>query len=288
MIYVVKHIPCGIHVKSMDSTWNKSVPHGFHVECGGMVKYCLGGSFPEGEESILFGGGPYPRRRAAQTVERCGKTSKVANKSAVEVDEPKELLDILFVLWHHPWGHGFDLLWVHLHGSMSDDDAEVLNFLNLKDTLLKLEGEVVVKQDLKYLPGDEAVGRNVICEDQDIIHVDNDMASWDEVLENDIHHCLKCRWQVRKPKEHHKWFEQSTVCDKCSLVFIAFFDADIVEAPADIYLREVVRAFQLVHQLRDQRQWVTVFDCHVVQAPVVLDRSQTTTFLFDKEEGCHK
>ena len=23
----------------MDSTWNKSVPHGFHVECGGMVKY---------------------------------------------------------------------------------------------------------------------------------------------------------------------------------------------------------------------------------------------------------
>jgi len=26
----------------MDSTWNKSVPHGFHVECGGMVKYCLG------------------------------------------------------------------------------------------------------------------------------------------------------------------------------------------------------------------------------------------------------
>jgi len=36
MIYVVKHIPCGI----MDSTWNKSVPHGFHVECGDMIKYC--------------------------------------------------------------------------------------------------------------------------------------------------------------------------------------------------------------------------------------------------------
>ena len=41
MIYVVKHIPCGIHAESMDSTWNKSVPHGFHVECGGMVKYCI-------------------------------------------------------------------------------------------------------------------------------------------------------------------------------------------------------------------------------------------------------
>ena len=36
-------IPCGFHVDSMDSTWNKSVPHGFHVECGGMVKYCLQG-----------------------------------------------------------------------------------------------------------------------------------------------------------------------------------------------------------------------------------------------------
>ena len=32
-------IPCGFHVDSMDSTWNKSVPHGFHVEYGGMVKY---------------------------------------------------------------------------------------------------------------------------------------------------------------------------------------------------------------------------------------------------------
>ena len=24
----------------MESTWNKSIPYGFHVECGGMVKYC--------------------------------------------------------------------------------------------------------------------------------------------------------------------------------------------------------------------------------------------------------
>jgi hypothetical protein len=61
MIYVVKHIPCGFHVDSMwipwipcgfhvdsmDSTWNKSVPHGFHVECGGMVKYCQDRSRPE-------------------------------------------------------------------------------------------------------------------------------------------------------------------------------------------------------------------------------------------------
>jgi hypothetical protein len=31
--------PYLFHVNSMDSTWNKSVPHGFHVECGGMVKY---------------------------------------------------------------------------------------------------------------------------------------------------------------------------------------------------------------------------------------------------------
>jgi len=33
-------IPCGFHVDSLDSTWNKFIPHGFHVECGGMVKYC--------------------------------------------------------------------------------------------------------------------------------------------------------------------------------------------------------------------------------------------------------
>jgi hypothetical protein len=30
--------PCGFHV---DSMWNKSIPHGIHVECGGMVKYWI-------------------------------------------------------------------------------------------------------------------------------------------------------------------------------------------------------------------------------------------------------
>ena len=37
IIYVVKHIPCEFHVESKESTWNKSVPHGFHMECDGKV-----------------------------------------------------------------------------------------------------------------------------------------------------------------------------------------------------------------------------------------------------------
>jgi hypothetical protein len=37
--YVMKHIPYGIHMDSMDSTWNISIPYGFHMECGGVVKY---------------------------------------------------------------------------------------------------------------------------------------------------------------------------------------------------------------------------------------------------------
>ena len=39
VIYVIKHIPYGIHVEWVESIWNISIPYGFHMECGGMVKY---------------------------------------------------------------------------------------------------------------------------------------------------------------------------------------------------------------------------------------------------------
>ena len=59
---------------------------------------------------------------------------------------------------------------------MHDDDTKVLNFLDFEHTFLKLKQEVV-EQDLKYLSGDEVVGSNVIHEDQNIIHVNDDVSS---------------------------------------------------------------------------------------------------------------
>jgi hypothetical protein len=39
VIYMIKHIPYGIHVEWVESIWNISIPYGFDMECGGMVKY---------------------------------------------------------------------------------------------------------------------------------------------------------------------------------------------------------------------------------------------------------
>ena len=36
---MTKHIPYGIHVESMEHFHSIWIPHGFHMECGGVVKY---------------------------------------------------------------------------------------------------------------------------------------------------------------------------------------------------------------------------------------------------------
>ena len=61
---------------------------------------------------------------------------------------------------------------------------------------------------------------------------------------------------------------------ECSLPLITFLNPDVVETPPDIQLGEEFGTSELRDQLRDEQNWITVFDCDRVQGLVVLDKSE--------------
>jgi hypothetical protein len=74
--------------------------------------------------------------------------------------------------------------------------------------------------------------REGLIEGKNVIHETNSAALMDEVLEDVIHHSLKCGWGIAEAKEHDEWFIQSPVCPEGRLVLISFFDTNIVEPPS--------------------------------------------------------
>ena len=93
-----------------------------------------------------------------------------------------------------------------------------------------------------------AVFLQVICEDEDVIQVDDDVPLVDEVPEDVVHHPLKSRRGVAESKEHDRGLVQTSIGPEGSLQLVAFLDANIVVAPSDVQLGEVLRIAKLVNQ----------------------------------------
>ena len=71
-------------------------------------------------------------------------------------------------------------------------------------------------------------------------------------------------------------------------MLIAFFYADIVIPSAYIELCKIPSTFQPIEEIGDEWDWVTVFHRDIIQMAIILYRSESSIFLFDKEEwGCH-
>ena len=79
---------------------------------------------------------------------------------------------------------------------------------------------------------------DIVSKDQDIVHVNHNNASVDQVLKYMVHKVLKCSRRVRKSKKHNSRFVKSLVCAECSLPFVTFLDANIVVTPTNIHLGE--------------------------------------------------
>jgi len=69
------------------------------------------------------------------------------------------------------------------------------------------------------------------------------------------------------------------------LPFISGLDAYIIEAPMDVEFREVLGSAELRDEFGDERERVLVFDSYSVQRAIVLDQSERTIFLLNKEHG---
>ena len=70
--------------------------------------------------------------------------------------------------------------------------------------------------------------------DQDVIHVTDELSTANEVLEDVIHHGLKCCGGVAQAKKHHSQFIQPAVGGKCSFPFVTFLNPNVIEAPLEV------------------------------------------------------
>ena len=140
---------------------------------------------------------------------------------------------------------------------------------------------------LEDMAGSLSVGFGVRRGDEKVIHVNDESSLSDHVLEGVIHEALECSRGVAKAKEHDSGFKGSFVGDEGSLPLVTIFDADIVVPPMNIKLGEVASVFQLVHEVRDEREGVGVAGGVFIEVAVVLAGVEFTVFLLDKEErGC--
>ena len=98
-----------------------------------------------------------------------------------------------------------------------------------------------------------AVFLQVICEDEDVIQVDDDVPLVDEVPEDVVHHPLNGQRGVAESKEHDRGFVQTSIGPEGCLPLVTFCDANVVVSPLYVQLGEVLCIVQLVHQLLDER-----------------------------------
>ena len=78
------------------------------------------------------------------------------------------------------------------------------------------------------------MGGQVVCEDEDIVHVNDDVSSENEVTKKVVHHVLEGGRGVGEPKKHKGRLEEAAVRDEGSLPYVPFFHANVFKAPTDI------------------------------------------------------
>ena len=128
--------------------------------------------------------------------------------------------------------------------------------------------------------------RQGLGEDEDVVEVNTDDTERDEVVEDFVHHGLEGGGAVGQSEVHDEGFEQAAVGAKRRFPLVAFADANVVVAPADVELREVFRAFETMDEVVDEGEGVAVLSRDEVERAIVLYESQLTVLIFDEEDRC--
>ncbi len=117
-----------------------------------------------------------------------------------------------------------------------------------------------------------------------VVHVDGHPTLSDFSTEDHVHHHLEGSGGVGQPEEHDHWFEEAFWCEERRFPFISLFDADIVVSPAYVEFGEEHTACEAVNGLGNEGRYVSVLLSPPIDGSVVLDQTEFSVFLFDKEE----
>ncbi|KAG5334045.1 hypothetical protein C0989_004507 [Termitomyces sp. Mn162] len=135
---------------------------------------------------------------------------------------------------------------------------------------MPLEVELVLVEALQDKTGDPAVFLQCFGVDEDVIKVYAHYTLCNEVLEDVVHHGLEGGWAIGETEEHDKQLKQFPVGLEGCLLLISFLNAHIVVTPPDVQFSEVLCTPEVVDELGDEEEEVTVLHYHGIEYLVVL------------------
>ena len=97
----------------------------------------------------------------------------------IEISEPDEGLNFLFVRWGWPFCDAGDLDRIHLDLVVRDDHAKIFDAGFFEFALLVPEVQVMFMHVIQDNSSDPAMFFEVMCEDEDVVEVDGDDALCD-------------------------------------------------------------------------------------------------------------
>ncbi|KNZ76364.1 hypothetical protein J132_10643 [Termitomyces sp. J132] len=213
-----------------------------------------------------------------------GVMQEVLDESLVEVCKTKEHLYLLLVLGLWPLRYTCYLHWVHLHSSIGDDRAEVLDLGLFKLALLQLEVELVPVEAFQNETSDLMVFLQHFGVDEDVVEVHAHYTLCNEVPEDVVHHGLKGGWAVSETKENNEWLEQCPVGPEGCLPLVSLLNVHIVVTPPDVQFSEVLHTLEVVDELGDEGEMVVILHHHGIEYSIVLYQSEGAILLFDEQD----
>ena len=123
----------------------------------------------------------------------------------------------------------------------------------------------------------------LVREDKYVIEVDNDcnIQEWSKEV---VDECLPGGRGICESKRHDKIFVESKPGSEGGLPFLPFLDSYPVIGFLDIELCEDLRSLDAVERFRYKWEWVSVFDCDVVESSVVDAKAEFVCSLLLDEE----
>jgi len=188
---------------------------------------------------------------SGQVEEQAGVFRKVSDELSVEVGESEEGLHFLLIHQSGPLGDASNLDQVHRNRVVRNDHSEILDRGFLKLALVGTEVELMLLQQLQNTAGDLPVFFKDLHEDEDVVQIDHNYAFRDEVLKDVVHHCLEGGGTVHEAEEHDKGLIQAAVGPKGGFPLVSFLYPDVVEAPLDVQLCEILGSAEFRNQFRN-------------------------------------
>src|ERR1700677_2947525 len=110
----------------------------------------------------------------------------------------------------------------------------------------------------------------ILGENENIIHVDDDVSFVNKVFQNGIHHGLERGGRISKSEEHDRQFKAASICGKGGFPFVSFLDAKIVVSPPKIHLGEEFRTSEFVDEFGDEGKGIIILNGVRVKITIIL------------------